>query len=856
MGRRKCQIIWAILIFVGSVCCGATKATEKRIFSLDGEWELRGFSPDRSRNYQLKAVVPGQVHADLLAAGIISDPFWRDNAELCQWVENWEWTYTKRFELPVGFDTKKLLLQFDGLDTFADIYVNGKKIGPVGKTTVEDMFLPYEFDITGWLKTKGENYIEVKFYSPEKMVREKAQKKSYPGAFGDPIRAYVRRMQCSFGWDWVHRFVTVGIWRPCRIVSCGEMRIRDLFAYTSSIENNEADLRIQMEAELSNNKQLKTQFELVDPKGKIVWNKTIPFEDNINLQATIHDPDLWWPNGVGEQPLYTLKASIKDGDETIDVRSQKIGIRTVQVEELPDKDNPHGSSMTIVVNNKRIFAKGGNWIPADPFPARITQEKYQLLISQAVEAGINMLRVWGGGIYESPTFWDLCNKYGIMVSQDFMLACGAYPTDDPLFESLLQEEFEANIRLIRNHPALVYWCGDNELGNKSKPSDNWRGKEFHQKVTAPLIARLDPSRTFRITSPTGNDPTTNNSLISGDAHRGAQTRPEIDQEDISQYRQAIAKYASARFLSESTTAGTPPKRSLLKFMDESDLGKSEMFNYHTKDNPYLKGGLTLFGRLERLSQKLYGDHEMDIDRRIRQMEYTQYEFVRLTMEAARLNKFYSSGVLFWMFNDCWPASGWSLVDYYGNRKAAWYAMHSGCKPIIAASRQNGDKLEWFLSSDQMDDRNVSYEIMVQPVSGTPEVLKRGDVVVPANSSLKIGELQIREITKQLGTKALLICRFTSDGITDRSYWTPCLPYEVEYPDVQLRVTEQRDGDSGSVTIHADKWARVVTLDADLDFEDNYFEMIPGETRTIRWKSRNGVFSDDIKVTAWNASVVR
>ena len=228
-----------------------------RTFSLDGKWDITGFGPDRSGHVTLEGTVPGQVHADLQLAGFIPDPFWRDNAELCQWPEYWEWRYKKVFDLPENFINDWVALQFDGLDTFADITVNGKKIGPPGTTTTNDMFLPYEFDVSsGWLKPVG-NVIEVRFYPHAKIVGEQAKKKPLPGAFADPLRPYVRRMQCTFGWDWVNRFVTAGIWKSCRIVSYPNARIDDLFIYTKKLSEN-AVLRQQVRTAVFEKGSLRT----------------------------------------------------------------------------------------------------------------------------------------------------------------------------------------------------------------------------------------------------------------------------------------------------------------------------------------------------------------------------------------------------------------------------------------------------------------------------------------------------------------------------------------------------------------------------------------------------------------------
>jgi len=847
--NRFFKIAAATLFLCFSVANSASCVNLTKVFSLDGTWGLTGYSPDKSRHVTLEGTVPGQVHPDLQRAGLIPDPFWRDNADQCQWPEHWEWRYKKNFDLPVDFPTKRVKLQFDGLDTYAEIYLNGRL---VGKT--EDMFLPYEFDISNsWLRLSN-NVLEVRFKPIESLVGEESREKPFSAAFGDNMRSYVRRMQCTFGWDWVHRFVTAGIWKSCRIVSYDDARIDHIFVYTKSIKEHQAELKLELGTTIFENSNIMSKFLITDPKGKVVWTRSERITSPVmKFDVTISDPLLWWPNGAGEQALYQITTVLTDtlGRE-LNRYTTETGIRTVSIEELPDADN-QGKSFTLIVNGKKIFVKGGNWVPADPFPSRITGQKYNLLIAQARDAGMNMLRSWGGGIYEADAYWHACNRMGIMVSQDFLLACAEYPENDTKFKLLLKQEFEANIKRLRNNPSLVFWCGDNELGLNSKPDDNWSCKNLHQIMTAPLVANLDPSRVFRLTSPFGDDLKTNNSPRYGDSHISGFFNDEIREGDLHDYRKIISKYCSGRFMSENAAAGSPPKRSLLKFMDEQDLKGSEMYEYHTKDNPYTSGGLTLFRSLERCATLLYGDPENNNDRRISQLEYTQYDFVRLAMEGSRRLKFYTSGIQFWMYNDCWPASGWSLIDYWGNRKAAWFAMASGARPVIAASEMTEKLIKWWICNDLSSDANVNVEVKVQPLAGKAKWVKQIKINVPANSSMVAMELPLDEMKEKLGDNAVLVCEISYDKGFDRSYWTAGLPKDTKYPKTTLKISQKRESNKGEITIKSDKWARVITLsaDADLDFEDNYFELLPGETRVINWKSRDCPFSGQISVTCWN-----
>lgn len=822
------------------------------VVKLDGEWQLTGWSPDRSRQVTLTARVPGQVHADLRREGLIPDPFWRDNAEQCQWPEHWEWRYKRSFRLPPGFGDGRVRLEFDGLDTYAEITLNGRRIGPLERPTTCDMFLEYAFDVTGWLKPDGENVLEVRFLPIERVVGEKVRQQVFPAAFGDPYRAYVRRMQCTFGWDWVHRFVTAGIWRSCRLAACPAARVEHPFVYTRKLLDGGALLHVEAEIAADSAFRGTVRGVLRAPDGGIAWSEEWPVAGGGKVAAdpVIRSPRLWWPHGSGAQPLYTLDMAVYDPDgRRLHGVETRTGIRTVEIEQLPEAG---GRTFTFRINGERIFARGGNWIPADPFPSQVTPERYAMLVGRAAEAGMNMLRVWGGGIYEQEPFLAACDSLGVMLWHDFMLACGGYPEHQPGFSDLFLEEVECNVRRMRNHPSVVVWCGDNELGMGYAEDADWPFKATHRDRTAPLLARIDPSRPFRPTSPYGGGGA--GSPRSGDAHQGAQYSDSlIGSPDAADYRALTARYARAPFLSESTTAGVPTRRSLLRFMTEADLDRSEMFDYHTKDNPYVGGGLTLFGKLENLSEKLYGPHCGEQCRRLRQMEYTQYEFVRLTLEAARARKFSSSGVLFWMFNDCWPASGWSLVDYWGDPKAGWYAMKSGCREVIAATEQGERELTWWIVNDGMQPAEVAYKVWLQPLAGgAGRVIAEGVTQVGANGLRCVGRELREAVAREAGRDRIAVFEVCAGGGVDRSYWTPLLPREVDYPPTVVETSGFRPGTAGEIRMTSSRWGRVVTLEGDALFEDNYFEMLPGESRTIRWRSIDGRRVKAIRVSAWNA----
>ena len=390
----------------------------------------------------LSATVPGCVHTDLQKHGIIPDYFWRDNNDQCKWVENEDWTYSCTFDCPSY--NQKNILHFDGLDTYATIKLNGETLGET-----HNMFIPHSFDVSGKLKEKG-NLLEVCFRSP---VKEVAGKPPLPAAFTNE-RLYTRRMQCTYSWDWVDRFVTCGIFLPVYLEIGENFHVESTYIYTESIDAYGAQIRIV--TDFANH--LKTgvvAFEILSPTGESVYKHTqYVAEPQVAFRVNLTKPELWWPNGYGEHPLYTLRIRVNEEDYT-----EKFGVRTLRIAEIIDEKGgkldllaqhykalqkevvaeelcdhtEDTAAFCVIVNGKRIFCRGGNWVPCSPFPSEESEDKIKNLITLAVEGNMNMLRVWGGGWFEKDVFYEECDRNGVLVAQDFLMACGDYPQTEEWF---------------------------------------------------------------------------------------------------------------------------------------------------------------------------------------------------------------------------------------------------------------------------------------------------------------------------------------------------------------------------------------------------------------------------------------
>ncbi len=814
--------------------------------SLNGSWQVTGVSPTGEIK-TLTATVPGAIHLDLEREGIIPEMFWRDNAEACQWVEHWDWTYTREFEIPEGTVLENSIIEFGGLDTYADITVNGKFLGHT-----ENMHTPYLFKGKDVLCI-GQNTVTVSFKPYQNFIEGKRM--DLPTAFNNAERNYVRRMQCTFYWDWVNRFITFGMWRDVTIHFYDKAHIEDIYVWTHDIAPTSASLQITLDTAYEDEAYLcRESVEILSPSGACVWADDFTvFDRQIHLQADIATPELWWPNGYGEHPLYKLVVKLysPEGD-LIDAKACDFGIRTVRIEQVVDEvGGPYyeeskkmrrldegnkmgkrpGSGFILLVNGVRIFAKGGNWVPADPFPSRVTPEKYDHLIRLAAEANMTVLRCWGGGIYEPQAFFDACNRYGVMISQDFQFACAHYPEDDEAFMANVRREIPIVIKQLRNNPALAWWSGNNENACHYNWDDRHAcDRRIAREALYPSLAMYDPSRPFMPASPYKGYGNTD--CTTGDGHMSWWWNTEDDYREMNKI--------VGRFQSESALEGTPLKFSLRRFMAESDFdgtGNDDMFEYHVKDNPHkAEGAPTLFQLLGMQSDIAMGPYK-DSDDRILKYAYVQYEWTRISTESVRRAKWYNAGVQFWMYNDCWPAVGWSMVDWYGIPKAAWYAAKAANTPVAASVIDTDDKsgYKFYVMNDSGKDARGVMTAFVQAFDGGRRALFTKEFVSRANENEVLYQASNEEVA--LAKNEVIVCEIAGDCVSHRAYYYATKPADMTLADTTLSYTATGT-EEGTITLKCTEYARIVVIEGDLVTSDNYFDMLPGEEKTITYRTMN------------------
>jgi len=815
--------------------------------SLNGNWKGICFTEEGNTDFAFNGTVPGCVHTDLIAENIIDyDIFYRDNADKCKWIENRDFEYSKTFE--VDSIPQKAELVFEGLDTYTNIFLNGKLLAQT-----DDMFIEHRFDVTDIL-CKGQNNIKVYFRSP---IKEVEGKRALPGAFTTE-RLHSRRIQCTYGWDWVARFVTAGIFKDAYIEIGDEFAVENAYIYTVSIEGDAPQICFEAEFKNFENGEHIT-VEVISPEGEIVnshkyFVKEKELKDHINVVGG----RLWYPAGYGEQPIYTLK---------IHNREFKFGIRTAVIHQVRDaiggkyynkalsiKETPLGqmvdknqefSGFELRVNGVPVFCKGANWVPSEPFPSAEDNEKMTEILTLAKEANLNMLRVWGGGIFERQHFYNECDRLGIMTTQDFLMACGQYPEYDDYFINQLKKETEHAAKKLRNHPSLMWWSGDNENAVRGyDDKEEYDGRTAIHSGIAPILMRFDPQRRLMPSSPCGG--IEYQSMTVGTTHHtnflGNTLYPYINKQDMTDYKEFFEMFTS-RFVSEEPTLGAISIPSLRRFMTDDDIFNSDdMWLFHTKDqgtpevpNIHFAGNF---------ARKVLGEFENGKDK-VFKLKYCQYEWVRITMENLRRNKGYCNGEIYWMWNDCWPAAiGWAFVDYYCQPKASYYSFKRASAPVLLSLAKEENKYRVYLVSDSFKESSGELVIYVIGKNGTKEISKEVISAPSAASSI------VKEVDcSVLGENEILIADLITDGKSYRTFYREDnLPLA---PSNGVTVTEQTDS---SITLKADQYVHVVELEGEYIFGDNYFSMLPGETRKVTFKKSKMHNDAAITLTAYSVKL--
>jgi len=753
--------------------------------------------PSGSMQGWYAAAGPGDVRDVLIAAGEMAEPYVDRNTHRSRWVEHVEWFYRRDVEIPREWADRRVFLRFDGIDGRAEVWWDGVLLG-----THDDMFMPVEFEL-GEHGSVGPHVLVVRLFPPPQGTCNH---------FLDgrvPPRGHVHKMQCAWGWDWSRPMISLGIWQDVSLVSSGAVRINDVFvqAEPKAIDNPvTADTGVDVTMEIDGVAAGATyRVTICDPTGRTVGSAEGVAEAVTRATLAVSAAQLWWPSGYGEQPMYTATVEVRVDGRISDRRETTFGVRRLRT--LPNTDSPAGAyNHTYEVNGVKIFAAGVNWAPVDLLPGRITRERYDLFLRKAKAAGVIFLRVWGGGLLEKEAFYDLCDRYGLVVWQEFPLAGANYPQDKAFLDHK-RLEAASMVRRIRNHPCLVLWCGGNEV-------DYYGMSPFHPVfgIFREAVERHHPGIDFHTSSPDRSRP------------------GEVDHGPWWYNPHGFWNEHFRLFCSEFGCQAPPAMSSIERFISESQrfIG-SPSFEHHYLNFREFYGGMGEFSPKD-LSEWVY------------YAQMIQADSLSYVISVYRSRQFRSSGALFWQFQSSWPEGAYSIVDYYGRPKMALYWLRAACQPTAVI----------LTDADWRVDVGQTLEATVHLANGLPKRCV-GVVACEVWTSAGLADRQTFEVdvagesAASLGTLAVsaaklvpgpVLVRSTltrKDGSAeafDRVYFvgaTQELVVEKDSSDVAVERTSAGQlvvVNRGSVPVFA------LELVTDAELSDNAMHLLPGERRVL------------------------
>lgn len=661
---KKAFLLNRLLPFVSLLILSCTTEVSNGKRLLHTGWEFRHADSVIYRS----ADVPGSIHLDLWAQGAIGDPYWRNNESEQAWIENEHWVYRTEVSLtPEELQADVLELECDGLDTYAKLFWNGSLI-----LEADNMFRSWRIDLSG-LRKRERNTLEIHFESPVEHNKKRVAEHPYRLPSGNEseqvahkVSSFTRKAAYQFGWDWGPRFVGCGIWRPIGLRHWNEARIDDI--HTQTLQLSSEDAQLQTEVRLEVNEPAVYRISLDSLSKEVFLDRG---SHSVLFHRTIDAPKLWWCNGLGAAHLYSSVIRLARADRSLDEKDHRFGIRTI---ELVREEDSIGTSFFFKLNGREVFAKGANYIPQDLFPSRVEDRRYMELLSAVEEAGMNMLRVWGGGVYERDLFYDLCDEKGIMVWQDFMFAGSLYPSDTS-FLFTVERELEDNIRRLRRHPCLALWCGNNEIEVAWK---NWGWQtqygysrtdsmaiwsdylQMFDSLIPAQLAQMHPQLPYVSSSPLSNWGTRENFNHHSMHYWGVwHGKDRLEDFDMN----------VGRFMVEYGFQSYPEQSTLLGSMEVSDLDlSSEVMANRQKS--YVGNGL-----IDEFISAYLGPAE-DFGDFVQKSQRVQAMALQRAIRAHVEADPHCMGTLFWQLNDCWPGPSWSVIDHQGRRKQAYQAVKS------------------------------------------------------------------------------------------------------------------------------------------------------------------------------------
>lgn len=799
--------------------------------TLNGEWKFR----KQGDTAWKKATVPGCDYLDLMESGDIPDPFVGLNEKKTEWVSEENREYEKSFFISdEELKSDDILLNFQMLDTVCDVCVNGKLV-----FKGNNCFISYSESIKSFVHS-GENKLNILFYSPVTFVKEKYKQAPTPvNSNGLNGIVHIRKPQCHFGWDWGPVLPLSGITGNAEIEFVRKAKIEYL-SVTQSLDSAKAVVSVK--ADIKKYGECECEITLTHPDG------TVQIKQGESAKFIIENPKLWWTHELSdspEQPLYTVKAKLNFDGETLESTEKKIGIRKIELNRERDE---YGRNFQFILNGVPLFIKGSNYIPPDSFMTRYTKDKLEHLIDAVVFSNMNMLRIWGGGYYGSDELYELCDKKGILVWQDFQFACQAYPLFDESFLENVKRETEFNVKRLCHHPSLALWNGNNEIEQMHtawihmKKYVDWTEKFFYH-ILESEIRKYDTATPYNPGSPVG---VSHNKGIDsdnvGDTHLWGVWH---GLKPMDHYRKRMT-----RFCSEFGFESLPDIKAVEKFAEPSDYSlSSEVFKAHQKcangNDKMIHYIADRFCLPKRFEDYIYLS------------QVTQNECISDATEHWRRNKGRCNGSMYWQLNDCWGVCSWSSIDYYGNYKALQYGARHFNAPVSASIENSREYVKLFALNDRRETAEIEFEYEIFDFCGGTLESERKAICVSGGEVRCVFEISMAKLRKKFDLKSTgLAVRLMQGG---RCIQQKVLLFDREknlkLPKAKLDMKLEKGTDGFSVTVKSDTFARLVRLESKLSsehFSDNYFDLLPNQEKTVTVK-KDSRFSLDELISAVSVS---
>ncbi len=819
------------LILLSSFCAISSSAfsqsSAKEVVPINAGWEFS--QRNTGKENWLPAQVPGDVHLDLKRNNLIPDPYFRDNEAKLQWVEEANWSYRTRVNVSAEMMRHAHIdLVFGGLDTTAHVYLNGNKI-----LDADNMFRSWRIDAKTHLHA-GENEIRVDFDAPGKVASAMAAADKSHDLTGIPDKAYLRKAAYEYGWDWGPRFVTSGIWQPVTLEGWDSARIETLQVAQPDVSADTAHLSVGLTVESSGieSGEVKLSYETGGVVTTTSQNFTLHAGVNkLTIPIEIRHPLLWYPSGYGAQSLYNFQAQLATAGHVQDVKTVRTGLRSVRLDRVRDA---WGRSFELVVNGIPIFAKGADVIPFDSFPNRVTIDQYKRILGSAKDANMNMIRLWGGGYYESEEFYNLCDELGLMVWQDFMFASAWYPGDYD-WNHNVEQEASYQVDRLRNHPSITLWSGNNEvesvlyafLGKQSAEGKLQIWKNYlttFSGILPTVIAREDPEIPYWPSSPSANYEETSDAFQSGDSHDWS----------IWHGREPFKNYEKhfARFNSEYGFQSFPELRTVESFTIPEDRANifTPVMLAHQKNN---EGNSIIHEYLLRD----YAEPK-DFPSFLYVSQGLQAEGVKIGAEHMRRSRPRIMVSLFWQLNDCWPVASWSSIDYYGRWKALQFYARRFYSPILVSATVQDGALQVYGVSDRLQPANASLSLRLMTMEGKVLRQEKKEIVLPELSSKEYLRWPLESIARdnQDLSDVFVAADLTVAGVPvshNILYLEPTKVVHLLPATIQTELTQETGG--YRLQLKSSVLARDVYVtfgNDDVNLSDNYLDLLPGESVTL------------------------